>query len=120
LTRVRGAEQMILRLYFSESSSGPGAPGLGSGSGTAYLRRLAGADIPLLAAIRAALARLRIVRGERVELQQTSLSVYHLISRGDSRRYSSAVFEATSRESGVAAIVSGPWPPYAFAPDLIE
>jgi Gas vesicle synthesis protein GvpL/GvpF len=119
LRRVRGAEQMILRLFFSELPGPPRGPS-GPGSGTAYLRRRAGADIPSLQAVRAALARLRIVRDERVEVQQEALTVFHLISRGASRRYATAVFEAISRESGVAAIVSGPWPPYAFAPEVIE
>ncbi len=120
LRRVRGAEQMILRLFFSEPLSGPSRGPAGSGSGTAYLRRRAGADIPSLQAVRAAIARLRIVRDERVEVQHQALTVFHLISRGASRGYAAAVFEAISRECGVAAIVSGPWPPYAFAPEVIE
>lgn len=120
LTRVRGSEQMILRLFVSDPPPRSSTPRSGSASGTAYLRRLAGADIPSLTAVRQALARLRIVRGERVELQRESISVYHLIRRGASHGYATAVFDAISREAGVAAFVSGPWPPYAFVPELIE
>jgi hypothetical protein len=141
LSRVRGAEQMILRLYLSgrpASAAEAGEPlrpfdklravpsvvegrrGRLDASGTAYLRRLAGADIPALTAVREALAPLRIVRGERVEVQRESVSVYHLIRRGRSRRYASTVHRAIRREAGVRAVVTGPWPPYAFAPELIE
>jgi len=120
LRRVRGAEQMILRLFFSEPLPGGSRGPSGPGSGTAYLRRRAGADIPSLQAVRAALALQRLVRDERVEVQPQALTVFHLISRGSSRGYATAVFDAISRESGVAAIVSGPWPPYAFAPGVIE
>jgi len=120
LTRVRGAEQMILRLFFSESPREFSKIPAGSRPGTAYLRHRAGADIPALQAIRTELGRLKIVRGERVERQGEALTVFHLIRRGRSRIYSTAVFEAVSRESGVAAIVSGPWPPYAFTPEVIE
>jgi Gas vesicle synthesis protein GvpL/GvpF len=131
LSRVRGAEQMILRLHLSEASglrrrSGSPVSAAEAGrrsrpkSGTAYLRRLAGADVPALKAVRDALAPLGIVRGERVEVQRESISVYHLIRRGRSRPYAAAVHQAIDKEPNVAALVSGPWPPYAFAPELIE
>jgi hypothetical protein len=115
LDRVRGSEQMIVRLFVGTGRRPPGPL-----SGTGYLRRRAAADVPAVAAIRLGLARLRIVRDERVEVQETTISMYHLIARGSARRYSAAVHDAVIRESGVAAIVSGPWPPYAFAPELIE
>jgi hypothetical protein len=120
LTRVRGAEQMILRLFFSEPLPAPSGALPRPRPGTAYLRRRAGADIPALQAVRRALGRLRIVRGERLEMQGEALTVFHLVTRGKSRPYATAIFAAISRESGVAAIVSGPWPPYAFAPEVLE
>jgi hypothetical protein len=115
LDRVRDSEQMIVRLFV-----GTGRRPAGPLSGTRYLRRRAAADVPAVAAIRLALARLRIVHDERVEVQETSITMYHLIGRGGARPYSAAVHDAVIRESGVAAVVSGPWPPYAFAPDLVE
>jgi hypothetical protein len=120
LTRVRGAEQMILRLFFSEPLAIPAGAGGGSRPGTAYLRRRSGADIPALQAIRKALSSLRIVRGEQIEIEEESVTVFHLVRRGRSRLYTTRVFETISRESGVAAVVSGPWPPYAFVPEVIE
>jgi Gas vesicle synthesis protein GvpL/GvpF len=119
LTRVRGAEQMILRLFFSEPVAKLSGVQAKARPGTAYLRRRSGADIPALQAIRTALGPLRIVRDQRLEMQGESLTVFHLIRRGKSRVYATAVFDAVSRESGVAAIVSGPWPPYAFTPEVI-
>jgi Gas vesicle synthesis protein GvpL/GvpF len=120
LTRVRGAEQMILRLFFSEPPAAVAGVRARARPGTAYLRRRSGADIPALQAIRRALGRSKIVRDERLEMQAESLTVFHLIRQGTSRLYTTAVFEAVSRESGVAAIVSGPWPPYAFTPEVME
>jgi hypothetical protein len=120
LTRVRGAEQMILRLFFSEPLASPAGAGATARPGTAYLRRRSGADIPALQAIRKALSSLRIVRGEQIEIEEESVTVFHLVRRGRSRLYTTRVFETISRESGVAAVVSGPWPPYAFAPEVIE
>jgi hypothetical protein len=119
LRRVRGAEQMILRLFFSESHAPSGGRSR-SRPGTEYLRRRSGAHVPALRAIREALGRLRMVHDERLEMQEQSLTVFHLIARGRSQTYAAAVFETVCRESGVAAIVSGPWPPYAFAPELLE
>jgi hypothetical protein len=120
LSRVRGAEQMILRLFFSEPLAAPSGVRSRSRPGTEYLRRRSGAHVPALLAVRAALGRLRMVRDERLEMQEESLTVFHLIRRGTSRAYAAAIFETVSRESGVAAIVSGPWPPYAFAPEVLE
>jgi hypothetical protein len=120
LTRVRGAEQMILRLFFPEPVAKLSGVQAKARPGTAYLRRRSGAHIPALQAIRTALGPLKIVRDQRLEMQGESLTVFHLIRRGKSRMYATAVFEAVSRESGVAAIVSGPWPPYAFTPEVTE
>lgn len=132
LRRVRGAEQMILRIFVSAGlKAGPAR----ARSGAAYLRRraaaLSGADVPALKAIRAALASRRLVRGERVETHRPAepapspvegpvVSVYHLIPRGRSQIYCDSVFDIVSRTSGVAAVVSGPWPPYAFVPEPFE
>jgi hypothetical protein len=41
-------------------------------------------------------------------------SIYHLIPAGSAPRYRAAL-DAAAREAGVRVIVSGPWPPYAFA-----
>lgn len=133
LRHVRGAEQMILRLFVEAPAFRPAR----ARSGTAYLAQraatLSGANVPVLKAIRAALAASRIVRDQRVETHRGAqspdavegtaapvFSVYHLIPRGRSRAYCNAVLEVVSRASGVAAVVSGPWPPYAFVPNALE
>jgi Gas vesicle synthesis protein GvpL/GvpF len=122
LRRVRGTDQMILRLFVSRPAEAPR-------TGAAYLRRRAGLDIPALRAVRAALEPLRIIRAERVETPITqdlgsttaaAVTVYHLIPRNRSRQYCDAVFKAISVEPAVGAVVTGPWPPYAFAPEPAE
>jgi hypothetical protein len=43
-------------------------------------------------------------------------SVYHLIPRGRAKQYARAA-RAAARRAGLRAVVSGPFPPYAFAPE---
>jgi hypothetical protein len=60
-----------------------------------------------------------LVAAERVELRATPplrASVYHLIERGRSAEYRDAVEGNLDLVAGVTVRVSGPWPPYAFAP----
>ncbi len=114
LARVRGREQMTLRVHGTaatpQSSSG--------GPGTRYLedRRRARA-IPELDPLRAALVDL--VRAERVERHDSGgliASVYHLIDRGAAPLYREVVDVTALGE--LRAAVSGPWPAWAFAPGL--
>jgi hypothetical protein len=56
----------------------------------------------------------RWVRDERVEHRAGVSSVYHLIPRSSAEAYRHAA-QTSAASSGVTAIVSGPWPPYAFA-----
>lgn len=147
LRRVRGTEQMTLRLFIragpkagastiAHMEAPPVRPARANPrSGAAYLERraaeLSGGNVPALQAIRAALASRRLVRDQRIETHRAAqpapgsaekplVSVYHLIPRGRSRAYCDAVFDVVSRGSGVAAVVSGPWPPYAFVPETFE
>jgi hypothetical protein len=127
LARVRGTEQMNLRLLLQDNGM-TGAQDRGTpapGKGTRYLRARAGHDLPALAAVRSALAQLSIVRAELVEVHSTSartdianpvVTIYHLIARGTSRKYRRTVVDTMASEHGASAVVSGPWPPYAFAP----
>jgi len=43
-------------------------------------------------------------------------SVYHLVPRESLDAYQAAVTTA-ARNAGLRVTTSGPWPPYAFAPD---
>ena len=136
LRAVRNRAQMTVRLVtqdeqvgrtspkpFGEGGSGrPGEPAAGAvarptgnirQTGTQYLRSRqreysAPAFDPLRAAVR------RWVREERVEKQGGVATIYHLIPRGSADRYRLTIGDA-AREAGVRMIVSGPWPPYAFA-----
>jgi hypothetical protein len=60
-----------------------------------------------------------LVRGERWERHDRPpllTSVYHLVARESLDRYRTAV-AAAAESAGVRVTSSGPWPPYAFAPD---
>lgn len=117
LETVRGCGQMTLRV-FGEPAPPPPAPPKPSGPGTRYLeaRRREIERARSLPEIQPLLDRLRpLAQAERIERKQQGAllgTVYHLVKRGDVPVYQ----EALREERGVA--VSGPWPPYAFAPGL--
>ena len=128
LARVAGREQMILRVYSTSPAPGregtPPPPLAGGGPGAAYLaeraRRLrATTDIAELESLRDVLA--RFVIEERLERHDTPplvASAYHLIARGQASEYTTAVEQAADAAEGMRVRVSGPWAPYAFAPDM--
>jgi Gas vesicle synthesis protein GvpL/GvpF len=115
LDRVRGCEQMTLRV-FGEPVPLPEPPEQG-GPGTRYLeaRRREAERSRSLPEIEPLLDRLRpLVKAERIERKEQGKllgTVYHLVRKEDLQTY-----KERAREDGVA--VSGPWPPYAFAPGL--
>jgi hypothetical protein len=117
LDRVRGCEQMTLRV-FGEPAPLPEPPEKDAGPGTRYLeaRRREIERARSLPEIGPLLDRLRpLVRAERIERKEQGRllgTVYHLVRKEDVAAYK----EALREEDGVA--VSGPWPPYAFAPGL--
>ena len=128
LARVAGREQMILRVF----TDGPGAappPAMDAsdagGPGTRYLAERARAQraattIGELAPLRPVLD--RFVTAERVERHDALplvASVYHLVPRGASAEYATAVEDAARRLSGMRVTVSGPWAAYAFAPETL-
>jgi hypothetical protein len=123
LGRVEGREQMTLRVFRTAARTRrdePIPPPRG-GRGTRYLaarreawRRAA----PVVARIRAGLEGL--IRDERVEPSESSpllASVYHLVDRGQSRAYQRAVRNLACRLADIRVVSSGPWAPYAFAPE---
>jgi hypothetical protein len=142
LTRVRGLEQMTIRLFHDESLSSLSAEqpvelplphGKASGDvpanddarlgpGTRYMRQRAAEGRQLPAAVeelRAALA--DAIDDERVERGQSPVigSIHHLIPRGSADRYCARLDEAAAASrfaaSGIRLRVSGPSPAYAFA-----
>jgi len=82
-------------------------------SGTEYLRaRREARGVPAFDPLRVSVK--RWMREERVEKHDRIASIYHLVPIGSAERYRAAL-EQAAREAGVALIVSGPFPPYAFA-----
>jgi len=119
LRQVRGREQMTVRV-FGESAA-PVAP-QAAASGTEYLQARAKLTRPALTgiALRISTAVQPIVHAERSEAGQRGIQVTlnHLIDRGESSRYRAAVEKAVGSAESRSVVISGPWPPFAFAPDL--
>lgn len=128
LALVAGREQMTLHVFDGEAPAPvPPTEELADetslGPGARYLAerrrdRQRGERLPELAPLRTRLAAL--VRAERVEPRAAPplrASVYHLIERGRGDAYREAVESSLALAPGVRVRVSGPWAPYAFAPD---
>jgi Gas vesicle synthesis protein GvpL/GvpF len=125
LALVAGREQMTLRVLGDAPASVPPAteaPG-DAGPGARYLaaRRAEwrrAREAPELAPLRPALEAL--VRAERVTRHDTPpllASVYHLVDRGAAAAYRAALESSTA--CSVRVVATGPWPPYAFAPEAL-
>jgi len=127
LALVSGREQMTLRVLGDARAAvetprdDAGADALGPGARYMAARRAEwrrAREAPELAPLRPALAAL--VRAERVTRHDTPAllaSVYHLIDRGGAAAYQAAVQSADL--GTVRVVATGPWPPYAFAPEAL-
>lgn len=135
LQDVRGAEQMVLRVFAPEKMGtgyflgspkvacppfDAGSPALGPGAKylqTRFAEHVASRTIPELEPLRAELSKL--VRTERVRRSDSPEgllgTVYHLVPRGRLARYQRLV---TRPDLPVRLVVRGPFPPYAFGPEL--
>jgi hypothetical protein len=121
LAHVRNRVQMTVRLRTGEPDTpvssrkaiDPAAPPTGAqflrarAAAAAEQQRVAGSE-PLRTAVG------RWVRDERVDKRAGIASVYHLIPRRSVDAYRRAIQEAAAG-SAVRPIISGPFPPYAFA-----
>jgi len=118
LTLVRGRVQMTVRFREApESMRRSTPPASATMSGTAYLeaRRSAAKTMPALAGLVArTVANLAIAARSEARTEASASVLYHLIARDSVSRYTDAVSVLKSP----ALSVSGPWPPFAFAPDL--
>jgi len=116
LAKVRGCEQMTLRV-FGNPDPPPPEPAEDAGPGTRYLeaRRREVERAPSLPEIEPLLDRLRpLVKAERIERKEQGTllgTVYHLVRREDVPAYKEASIDRR-------VTLSGPFPPYAFAPGL--
>lgn len=116
LDLVHGRVQMTIRVR--EGAPSAVRPDEAVTSGTAYLeaRRAAAVQtLPPGAASMTAAVR-QLVAAERSEggHGRRVASIYHLIERRHVKQYRAAL--SSHESSGIT--VSGPWPPFAFAPDL--
>jgi alkylated DNA nucleotide flippase Atl1 len=120
LSSVHGRVQMTIRVMTRGGEEPPPGHPLGSAaSGRDYLigkaRDAAAArNVAGFEPIRKAVARL--IKDERVDQRVGVASIYHLIPRGSVEAYRRGIREA-ARAAGIRLVVSGPWPPYAFAAD---
>jgi hypothetical protein len=93
----------------------------GAGSGTAYLRQAARAANPAPpAAFRALRTKLSpLIAAQRYQAVTTALpeAVYHLVERKNTDRYAAAA--RALAESSPLLSVTGPFPPFAFAPEIL-
>ena len=111
LDRVRGMAQMTIR-FPAPTTTTPDGPPL---SGRAYLeRRMGEASPPIPAPVAAALGAVRrfVVDERRKGGNDGTSAVYHLVRRTDVNDYRAELGNAP----GIA--VTGPFPPFAFTPDL--
>jgi hypothetical protein len=122
LDLVRGRQQMTVRVFGPPDDRRPPDD---RSTGTAFLHSLRDRAryVPAeVAAIRGQLGSL--AAAERVETGEGGLrvTVFHLVTRGDvetyRRRASVLQSEISVSMSPLRVVVSGPWPAFAFAPDL--
>lgn len=112
MTLVRGRVQMTVRIRVKRAEKGRGAR---PASGMQYLedrRRELSPRLP--PSTEAGLKRVagHVVRERREPAPPASVAVYHLVHREDVAAYRAAL-------EGIAGLtVSGPWPPFAFVPQL--
>jgi hypothetical protein len=124
---VRGREQMTVRLLGGADEIEPPAPRAGAategGPGARYLHeRRAAAGYPLPAAVPRLTAAVKdLIVAEKAEPGQRGVRamLYHLIERGRSAGYCRALARAAADVEPFTVKVTGPWPPFAFAPELL-
>ena len=124
LDLVRGREQMTVRLIGDETIASAAAERrTETGAGKRYLQmRRAAAGYPLPDAVgrltRALEPRVAAHRAEPGDGRVRAI-VYHLIARGGSAAYRRELERAAPSAAPFSPSVSGPWPPFAFAPELL-
>lgn len=124
---VRGREQMTVRLLGGadgiERPPQPAGAAIAGGPGARYLEeRRAAAGYPLPDAVARLSAAVRdMIVAEKAEPGQRGVRamLYHLIERGRSGGYARALSNAAAEVEPFTVKVTGPWPPFAFAPELL-
>ena len=120
LRRVRGCVQMTVRVPMGVRES-VRAGGGGNHPGADYLqeRRAALAPPPAVDLIRAAVRGISSDEVSAVSAAGRQATLAHLVPGNRVAAYRRAV-QAAARAQGLESemVVTGPWPPFAFAPDL--
>jgi hypothetical protein len=119
LTRVRHCQQMTIRVFGAiEHDAVPLAPPMSGADYLARRRERALHEPPDVAVIRRALA--GVVKAERVEPGERGIrvTVYHLVAARRLAEYRRRASALQSLPTASAVTVTGPWPPFAFAPEL--
>lgn len=129
LDLVRGCRQMILRVSSAPGAAAPNpespspADAATGGPGTAYLRARAAREARNDPRVRAVIAPLEgLVRATRVDGHEHPpliASVYHLVPKGRIPEYEAGVAAIASAHPEIRISASGPWLPYAFAPESL-
>jgi hypothetical protein len=124
LALVRGCVQMTLRVFGDPEPAAEIPPPSEAGPGTRYLaarrqEQERSRSLPEIEPLRELLRPL--VRAERVQRHEAAGpllgTAYHLVPRGQSDAYLAALEGASLRIGGRRIAATGPWPPYAFAPE---
>ena len=124
LDLVRGRTQMTLRFFADPTATRtePVAAPLAT-TGTAYLqqRRAASAGRPLpriISDMEAAVSRFVVAARSEPGENRVVATLYHLIQRKDGVDYVDALAPFQDRADAGQFTVTGPWPAFAFAPEL--
>jgi hypothetical protein len=120
LRQVRGHDQMTVRIFGPPLAA---LPANNPSSGAEYLRARAAATRPALTPGARALVKAvssvvdaQHVSGSRGGVQ---LTIEHLVRRSNVARYRRLLATCAGElEPNLDIAVSGPWPPFAFAPDI--
>jgi hypothetical protein len=123
LALVRGKQQMTVRILGRRRTGARRDAPVKEASGTAYLRArvesVVGSSSPAVDVIRQAVRPL--VSAERIEAGAGAIhaTITHLVARGRAPRYRALVKAACAKAERLPQIsISGPWPPFAFVPEL--
>jgi len=127
LDLVKGREQMTIRVLGDASQAEAALAAAKSPAthrpGTAYLLDRQAAvrsklppdvEAALNDAVRHLVVAVRAERGEGTTLAR----IYHLIQRGSEPAYRQALAPAVDALSGTTIVTTGPWPTFAFTPEL--
>jgi hypothetical protein len=123
LILVKGRQQMTVRILASAAAHRGKLPARAASSGTEYLnerraaasgRALPGVDI-LQGAVRDVISADRVDPGKG----RVVATLYHLIVSGTDPVYRERIEAVVPKLAPMTAMVTGPWAPFAFAPELV-